>query len=300
MPSSKPNLNAPSPSKHPLNHIVQRPTPAVKEGPALNQLLKILRKDKAISAWLDVDDRGKPELFVVLADHLSNAERQALAGVTDVVVRAADPLTKMIAELKRQNQRLRSLTLTDGLTGLYNYRFFAKQLEVEIARTRRTGQPCSLMMIDLDNFKLLNDTLGHNEGNNFLVKLAQIIGEKLRPTDILCRYGGDEFAVIMPATTLFDALRIGERLKAFLTAIPWKLDTPCSASIGLAECDPVFAHGVSEFIDMADKALYRAKTEGKNRVCFEGKLQEMRPVASVTQDEKVALLKRDDLKGDNE
>jgi diguanylate cyclase (GGDEF)-like protein len=295
MPSSKPSLNAPSPSSHQPSHVVQRPTPAVKKSPALNHILHILKKDKAISAWLDLGDRRKPELFVVLADQLSNAEREALAGVSGVVVHARGPLTKKIAELKRENQRLRSLTLTDGLTGLYNYRFFAKQLEVEIARTKRTGQPCSLMMIDLDNFKLLNDTLGHNEGNNFLVKVAQVIEEKLRPTDILCRYGGDEFTVIMPATSLLDALRIAQRLKESLAGIPWKLDPPCSASIGLAECDPVFAHGISEFIDTADKALYRAKTEGKNRVCFEGKL-EMRPVASVTQDEKVALLKRDDKK----
>lgn len=295
MPSSKPSLNAPSPSSHQPSHVVQRPTPAVKESPALNHILHILKKDKAISAWLDLGDRRKPELFVVLADQLSNAEREALAAVSDIVVHARGPLTKKIAELKGENQRLRSLTLTDGLTGLYNYRFFAKQLEVEIARTKRTGQPCSLMMIDLDNFKLLNDTLGHNEGNNFLVKVAQVIEEKLRPTDILCRYGGDEFTVIMPATSLLDALRIAQRLKESLAGIPWKLAPPCSASIGLAECDPVFAHGISEFIDTADKALYRAKTEGKNRVCFEGKL-EMRPVASVTQDEKVALLKRDDKK----
>jgi len=295
MPSSKRNLNAPSPSSQQPSHGVERPTPVAKESPALNDILHILKKDKTISAWLGLGDRRKPELFLVLADRLSNAEREALAGITDVVVHARGPLTRKIAELKRENQRLRSLTLTDGLTGLYNYRFFTKQLEVEIARTRRTGQSCSLMMIDLDNFKLLNDTLGHNEGNNFLVKLAQGIREKLRPTDILCRYGGDEFAVIMPATSLLDALRIGQRLKESLTRIPWKLDPPCSASIGLAECDPVFAHGISEFVDMADKALYRAKTEGKNRVCFEGKL-EMRPVASVTQDEKVALLKRDDKK----
>ncbi|MGD8512783.1 MAG: GGDEF domain-containing protein [Deltaproteobacteria bacterium] len=295
MPFSKRNLNAPSPSSHQPSHVGQRPAPAVKESPAFNHLLHLLKKDKTISAWLDLGDRRKPELFVVLADQLSHAEREALSGVTDIVVHARGPLTKKIAELKRENQRLRSLTLTDGLTGLYNYRFFAKQLEVEIARTKRTGLPCSLMMIDLDNFKLLNDTLGHNEGNNFLVKVAQVIGEKLRPTDILCRYGGDEFAVIMPATSILDALSIAQRLKESLAGIPWKLDPPCSASIGLAECDPVFAHGISEFIETADKALYKAKTEGKNRVCFEGEL-EMRPVASVTQDERVALLKGDDKK----
>jgi diguanylate cyclase (GGDEF)-like protein len=296
MPSSKRNVNAPSPSREPPTHAVQRPPSLGTQSQAWNHILPILKKDKAISAWLDLGDRQKPELFVVLADQLSATERETLAGVTNVVVHARDHWTKRIADLERENQRLRSLSLTDGLTGLYNYRFFAKQLEVEIARTKRTGQPCSLMMIDLDNFKLLNDTFGHNEGNSFLVKVSQLIREQLRPTDILCRYGGDEFSVIMPATGLFDALRIGQRLKESLTRIPWKLNPPGSASIGLAECDPVFAHGVSELVEMADKALYRAKTEGKNRICFEGTLQEMRGLPSVTRDEKEALLRRDDKK----
>ncbi len=294
MPSSKRNLNTHSPSSHPPSSLVQRPVPAGERGRSWNHILGILRKNKAISAWLDLGNHQNPELFVVLADELSGPEREALAAVTDVVVHTRDHLTKKIADLERRNQHLRALSLTDGLTGLYNYRFFAKQLDVEIARTKRTGQPCSLMMIDLDDFKQLNDTLGHNEGNAFLVKVAQVIREQLRPTDILCRYGGDEFAVIMPATALFDALRIGERLRASLSRLPFKPSTPCSASIGLAECDPVFAHGFRAFVDIADKALYRAKTEGKNRICFEGTLPEMRGVPSVTQDEKEALLKRDD------
>ena len=296
MPSSKRNLDPCSPSRDPSRHVVRRPVTLAQESRPWNHVLDILKKDKAISAWLDLGNHRNPELLVVLADQLSGAEREALAAVTDVVVHARDHLTKKIAELERQNQHLRSLSLTDGLTGLYNYRFFAKQLEVEIARTKRTGQPCSLMMIDLDDFKQLNDTLGHNEGNSFLVKVAHVIREKLRPTDILCRYGGDEFAVIMPATALYDALRIGERLRSSLSSRLWKADSPCSASIGLAECDPVFARGVRGFVDIADKALYRAKSEGKNRMCFEGTLQEIDGVPSVTQDEKEALLKRDDKK----
>ena len=296
MSSSKRNVNAPGSSGDQATHAVQRPISSGTQRQAWNHILRILKKDKAISAWLDLGNRQKPELFVVLADQLSTTERETLASVTNVVVHARHHWTKKMADLERENQRLRSLSLTDGLTGLYNYRFFAKQLEVEIARTKRTGQPCSLMMIDLDNFKLLNDTFGHNEGNSFLVKVSQLIRQQLRPTDILCRYGGDEFAVIMPATGLLDALRIGQRLKESFTRIPWKLDPPSSASIGLAECDPVFAHGVIELVEMADKALYRAKTEGRNRICFEGTLHEVRGAPSVTRDEKEALLKRDDKK----
>ncbi len=269
--------------------VSQAPT-LIREDPPLQDILNVLKKDRAVSAWLESGKHGRSELFIILADKLSRVEREALVDVSDVVIRHHDNLAKKLADLERENQSLRSLSLTDGLTGLYNYRFFAKQLEVEMARTRRTGQPCSLIMIDLDDFKLLNDTLGHDEGNQFLVVVAQAILEKLRPTDIMCRYGGDEFAVIMPATALFDAMRISERLRQSVCDITPKLEKPFSASIGVAEYDPSSGQEMSVFVNMADKALYRAKKGGKNRICHEGKLPKLGKPVSVTPDEKAALL----------
>lgn len=279
-------------SKNQYTQIVPGIQTTAHKTERLGDILRIIEKDSTISAWLRVKGNRNPELFIVLADKLSDSERNALAEVADVVVGAHDNLAKRIAELEQENRYLRSLSLTDGLTGLYNYRFFGKQLEVEMARVKRTGQPCSLMMIDLDDFKLLNDTLGHDEGNKFLVKVGKVLREKLRATDIMCRYGGDEFAVIMPATGLFDAMRLGQRLREALPKIPWKMDHPFSASIGLAEYDPGSGHDVGEFVKMADRALYRAKKRGKNSICFEGKPQEMLEVESVTREEKEALVKR--------
>jgi diguanylate cyclase (GGDEF)-like protein len=256
----------------------------------VDQILDVLKKDNVISAWLGSDENRDPELFVLLADKLPQSERDALTDVAHVVISKKDNLAARISTLERENQHLRSLSLTDGLTGLYNYRFFAKQLKIEMARTKRTGQPCSLIMIDLDDFKLLNDTRGHDEGNKYLVTVSQVILEKLRPTDILCRYGGDEFAIIMPATYLFDAMLIARRLRNAITQIPPRLDVPFSASLGLAEYDPSSGQEMGVFVNAADKALYRAKKGGKNKICHEGRLPKMGKAASVTQDEKAALL----------
>jgi diguanylate cyclase (GGDEF)-like protein len=294
MPSSKPNLESPKPSTDEVDKIVRKAPTLIRENQSLTDILRILRQDNAISAWLESGEHSETDLFILLADKLSSSEREALEEASDAVVRGNDNLTRRIADLERENQDLKSLSLTDGLTGLFNYRFFAKQLEVEMARTTRTGQPCSLLMIDLDNFKLLNDTLGHDEGNRFLVMVAQVILEKLRPTDIMCRYGGDEFAVIMPATALFDAVRISRRLRESVANIPPKLETPFSASIGLAEYDPSSGQEMSVLVNMADKALYRAKKSGKNRICYEGKLPKLGKPAPVTLDEKAALLDRND------
>ena len=202
-----------------------------------------------MSAWLNLSGVRKREAFILLTDDLSDSERDGLLQVTDIALDVHGDLIKRLAEVEKENKHLRSLSLTDALTGLYNYRFFYKQLEIEMARTRRTGHSCSLMMIDLDNFKLLNDTWGHVEGNNFLVGVASIVGQNVRPTDILCRYGGDEFAVIMPATGLFDAMRMGQRLRECVSGIPWKLDHAVSASIGLAEYLPDSEGEASAFID---------------------------------------------------
>ena len=242
----------------------------------------ILKTHCNISACLNLRSERKPEAFILLANDLSDSERDALLQATDAVVDVDGDLIRSLAEVEKENKHLRSLSLTDELTRLYNYRFFTIQLEIEIERTRRTGHPCSLMMIDLDNFKLLNDSYGHVVGNNFLVEVARTIGKRLRPIDILCRYGGDEFAVIMPATGLFDAMRIGQRLRESMSRIPWQLDNAVSASIGLAEYQPDSKQEPSEFVNMADRALYEAKKNGKNRICFEAppaKRSETKPVS---------------------
>ncbi|MBW2107703.1 MAG: GGDEF domain-containing protein [Deltaproteobacteria bacterium] len=270
----------------------RRPDPsATPEHCSIARMMEILKKNGTLTACIESADTVEPELFVVVADRLSPEERKVLKQAADIVVSSGDELAKKVARLEQENRRLRSLSLTDGLTGLYNYRFFVRQLEIEMARSRRSGQPCSLVMIDLDNFKQINDTLGHDEGNRYLVSVAQTILDKLRPTDICCRYGGDEFAVIMTATYLFDAKRIAERLREALAQMPSPHGIACSASLGLAEYDPSSGNETHSLVKAADKALYKAKKAGKNRICLEGpRLGATRDTAAVTPDEKAALL----------
>ena len=294
MSSSKPNLYRDITSAGKPRPNTPKPKASGPNTQQPSNIAHILKTHGTISACLNLTTDRKPEAFILLADDLSDSERDALLQATDTVVDIHVDLVRMLAEVEKENKHLRSLSLTDDLTRLYNYRFFSKQLEIEIARTRRTGHPCSLMMIDLDNFKLLNDTYGHVAGNNFLMEVANTIGQKLRPIDILCRYGGDEFAVIMPATGLFDAMRIGQRLRESMSRIPWKLDRAVSASIGLAEYQPDSKQEASEFINMADRALYKAKKNGKNRICFEALPEKRAETKPVSHKEREVLLKRDD------
>lgn len=294
MSSSKPNLHRDITSADKPHSTTPEPQASASNTQHPSNIAHILENHSTMSAWLNLKTDRKPEAFILLADDLSDSERHALLQVTDIALDIHGDLIKKLAEVERENKHLRFLSLTDALTGLYNYRFFYKQLEIEMARTRRTGHSCSLMMIDLDNFKLLNDTRGHVEGNNFLVEVASAIGQNVRPTDILCRYGGDEFAVIMPATGLFDAMRIGQRLRESVSRIPWELDRAVSASIGLAEYGPHSEQEASEFINMADSALYKAKKTGKNRICFEAPPEKKVETEPVSHIEREILLKRDD------
>jgi two-component system cell cycle response regulator len=291
MPDCKQQENLPSPSENRVGTNAGAVSSVIRDDGSLGEILRVLEKNEAISAWLQTSGREQPELFVLLADKLSRSEKEALTDIAHVVIQPDDNPAKRIADLEKENELLRSLSLTDGLTGLYNYRYFAKQLEVELARTQRTGQPCSLIMVDLDDFKSLNDTLGHDAGNRFLVHVSHEMLNKLRPTDIMCRYGGDEFAVIMPATALFDAIRIARRLKRAVCGIPASLAQPFSASIGIAEYDPSSGpQEIGTFVNMADSALYRAKKGGKNKICYKGKLPQPGRADAVTGDEKAALL----------
>lgn len=252
-------------------------------------LVQILENNASISVWLTGRKGRKTDAIITFVDELSASDRESLQRRTHLVVGVHDDLIEKITQLKRENASLRSLTLTDALTGLYNTRFFSMQLDIEIARTRRTGQPSSLMMIDLDNFKLLNDTLGHIQGNRFLMRTSTTLREQLRPTDIVCRYGGDEFAVIMPATDLFDAVRIANRLQQAIAIIPLKKVLPISASIGVAEYSAGSRGGSDEFVHQADMALYKAKKNGKNQVFYEGKPEKTVELDAVSAQERLSL-----------
>ncbi|HQL00678.1 MAG TPA: GGDEF domain-containing protein [Smithellaceae bacterium] len=189
--------------------------------------------------------------------------------------------------MNKENRRLRALSVTDGLTGLYNKRFFSKQIDVEINRTRRTGEAFSLIFIDLDNFKAVNDTHGHAAGDAFLVRVSAGLCSKIRPTDFACRIGGDEFAVILPTTTLRDAVRIAGRWLELIEKTASETGLPVSASIGVDQYEAACAADGAAFLHGVDQLLYRAKKEGKGKIVHPDLMPE--DAASVTREEREVL-----------
>lgn len=172
-------------------------------------------------------------------------------------------IVRDITEKKRAEEELRQLAIRDGLTGLYNYRHFMKQLIEELYRSQRYSHPLSLLMIDIDDFKKYNDIHGHLEGDKLLVKMARIFTASTRAIDIVSRYGGEEFAIILPETTKARAYPVAEKLRKSVQQV---LPHGPTISIGLAAY-PEDASNVEGLIQKADRSLYRAKSEGKDRVC---------------------------------
>ena len=163
---------------------------------------------------------------------------------------------------------LRKQVVTDPLTGLFNVRHFRKSLEHELERTRRTGMTTALIMVDLDHFKNINDTWGHESGNQVLQTVAQLLQDQTRKLDICCRYGGEEFAVILPSTELMLARQVAERCLNALreTLIPLdETDLQVTASIGVAVADNS-AQTTESLIENADECMYEAKRGGRNQV----------------------------------
>jgi diguanylate cyclase (GGDEF)-like protein len=172
-------------------------------------------------------------------------------------------------EQKKKLADLSDGAMLDRLTGLHNYGYFAERLEEERKRADRFGSRVALMMVDVDFFKPFNDQFGHASGNLMLIKLAGILEEKVRDVDIVCRYGGEEFAVILPNTE-DEALQVAERVREAVEEVGFEgdKDEPAvkkTVSIGVAVY-PNHCENDLELIDCADKALNRAKDTGRNKV----------------------------------
>jgi diguanylate cyclase (GGDEF)-like protein len=160
---------------------------------------------------------------------------------------------------------LRHLSRTDGLTGLYNHRTFYERLDEELKRAQRYGARLSVVLIDLDDFKTVNDTGGHQFGDLLLIKCAELLRRELRQTDVVCRYGGDEFAVILPETTREDASAMMRRLSHEFCKLGAAEGAPAAfgMSFGLSTC-PEDDSTVTELVKVADERLFLNKREKEN------------------------------------
>ncbi|RMG93612.1 MAG: sensor domain-containing diguanylate cyclase, partial [Candidatus Dadabacteria bacterium] len=169
-----------------------------------------------------------------------------------------------------QSKELRRLSITDGLTGLLNRRYFQERLAEELDRASRHSHPLSLILIDIDHFKHYNDTNGHPAGDKALVLLGRILRASVRAIDVVSRFGGEEFAVILPETRKREAVEIGERIRREVEAFyfPGEERQPAgklTISMGVAAF-PEDARDLRGLIQRADRALYLAKARGRNRI----------------------------------
>jgi diguanylate cyclase (GGDEF)-like protein len=228
-------------------------------------LINILKNKTPGSSSRSSKQNELPEIFLIPAQDIPPEQLKKIIK-KGVVIKPKDDLINRLLKLEKDNRHLQSLSITDGLTGLYNRRFFNKQLKIEIARTKRTGEPFCLVLIDLDNFKSVNDNLGHAKGDEFLVKICRLISLKIRPTDFACRYGGDEFAVLLPETSLLDGIMIAQRWHELIKSVAMQMQVKVSSSIGVDEFDAACDISAEEFLDKVDQELYSAKRTGKNKI----------------------------------
>ncbi len=216
-----------------------------------------------------------PVLFVTAGDD-EDYEVQALElGAADFITKPLRPAivrarvdTQLV--LRKHMVMMEDLVNLDGLTELFNRRYFDDQLETEIARHRRQQQSIALALIDVDHFKRYNDGLGHQSGDDCLRRIAVTLkSHARRPGEVVARYGGEEFVIIIPNTSVEEAERYGtwlcERITDLKLTHPNSVTKYVSISIGIVSCIPKFDVTPRELVELADQALYAAKNTGRNQ-----------------------------------
>lgn len=250
-----------------------------KEGEAL--LVKDIDDDPRFKVFAKVVKTYKTKSFISLPLR-GNGKVIGVMNVTDKLAEMKiftdDDLRHLsliayqtVAQIEniRLCEKLASLAVTDPLTGLFNHRYFQEQLNLEIMRSSRYEYPLSLIMFDIDFFKTYNDRYGHLAGDRILKQIAGLIKEYIRSVDIVCRYGGDEFMVILPNTKIDGAMLVSEKIRRAIEKKDFLFsdnDKPAKVTIsgGLVSYKKNWGSGV--FVAHADEALYKAKSQGRNMI----------------------------------
>jgi len=253
--------------------------------PANSQLMKLLQKSKSYISYSSIANKEKfkrislnlaqlhPELlvplkvkdtlngFLVFGQKLSgkdftNSEYAFISFIAEAASIAVD------------NARLYQMATLDRMSNLYVHHYFKNQLHTEFLRAKRYKKPLSLLMLDIDHFKNVNDTYGHQKGDLVIKDIAKIIRAGIREIDIAARYGGEEFAVIFPETGIESSITVAERLRETIEKhhfISHKAPVHITSSFGIA-CIRKDVTSPSQLLEMADQALYRSKENGRNQV----------------------------------
>jgi len=247
---------------HPDAIVIDVDTPACSGV----DLARLIRQDPA---FLDLP------VLVLAEDRDPAARRRAVAaGVDDYLAPPDTRADLALAVMMRveRSRALRSLIMRDGMTGLYNHVSIKEQLLREMARSRREGSPLALAMVDLDFFKKINDTYGHQVGDQVIRAIAHILQQRLRHGDLIGRYGGEEFAVILPGTSAAAARRVLDDIRELFGTVRHKADEAAfhaTFSAGVADLDDAGdAADPADLFRLADEALYEAKHAGRNRVAL--------------------------------
>jgi diguanylate cyclase (GGDEF)-like protein len=230
---------------------------------------RIAEQAIACAIAFPLTSRGRSVGALIGLDRAPSTREPRLAPVILRAVRVLLEPAAVALDNALQLKRAEALSVTDDLTRLYNSRYLNSVLRRETKRASRSGRPLSLLFLDLDGFKRVNDTHGHLFGSRALVEAAAVIRGSARETDVVARFGGDEFALILPDTGSEGAFAVGERIRERIAAHPFLaadgLDVRLTASVGLATL-PDVAGSADELMHAADKAMYLVKESGKNGI----------------------------------
>ncbi|OGI56983.1 MAG: hypothetical protein A2V58_07060 [Candidatus Muproteobacteria bacterium RBG_19FT_COMBO_61_10] len=240
------------------------------------QLLKLIRQSP------ETRISSLPVIVMTTAEDSAEKHLAFLNGANDFLNKPVDSLelrarvdvhyrlARNIRELEESKKALAELATTDSLTKLKNRRLFYSQAEQNLSACRRYGKDMSLLLIDIDHFKKVNDTFGHHAGDEVLVKVARLLARMVRAVDTVARFGGEEFAILMPETNRLGAAVLGERIRAAIGREQIVVDgrhIPVTVSIGISTLAAEDIESIDQMLNIADQRLYLAKNGGRNRIC---------------------------------